>query len=82
LFPPEFRPVWLPATLQLKIEQVISRPGCKPAPAFGGVLARALAKLLDRRALCTLMINGVSRDERTNVTLNVSPGSYKVSVGA
>ena len=28
-----------------------------------------------------LTINGVSRDDRTNVTLNVSPGSYKVSVG-
>ncbi|MGD0648039.1 MAG: PEGA domain-containing protein [Acidobacteriaceae bacterium] len=29
-----------------------------------------------------LTINGVSRGERTNATLNVSPGSYKVSVGA
>jgi hypothetical protein len=30
----------------------------------------------------TTTINGVIRGERTNVTFNVSPGTYKVSVGA
>jgi hypothetical protein len=53
LFSPEFSSAWPERIRYFEIKQIVLCPGCKPAPAFGGLMVRTLAKPLYRRALCT-----------------------------
>jgi hypothetical protein len=57
LIPPNYRPVWLPATRHLEIEQGVSCPSRKPAPAFGGLLVRVRPHSPYRGTLCATTVS-------------------------
>ena len=56
LFSPEFSSARPERIRYFEIKQIVLCPDYKPAPAFGGLMVRTLAKPLYRRAPCTTTI--------------------------